>query len=126
MVAKARRILDAPALPRAVKTDCLLTQRLPKRFAERLRALEALRHPDGAPVHRVRCAGRAGPSRPSCARGEPVQVVVHLRGKVVVHEEQVAYLLEVGLSLAAFLWQGDRRTGAVGHGQRRCGLLVWR
>ena len=45
MVAKARRILDAP--PRyltQVKTDCLLTQRLPKRFAERLRALEALRH----------------------------------------------------------------------------------
>ena len=44
MVAKARRILDAP--PRylsQVKTDCLLTQRLPKRFAERLRALEALR-----------------------------------------------------------------------------------
>ena len=29
-----------------VKTDCLLTQRLPKRFTERLRALEALRHPD--------------------------------------------------------------------------------
>ena len=49
MVAKARRILDAPP----VKTDCLLTQRLPKRFAERLRALEALRHPDGTPVYRV-------------------------------------------------------------------------
>ena len=31
----------------------LLTQRLPKRFAERLRALEALRHPDGTPVYRV-------------------------------------------------------------------------
>ena len=28
-------------------------QRLPKRFAERLRALEALRHPDGTPVYRV-------------------------------------------------------------------------
>ena len=54
MVAKARRILDAP--PRyvaQVKTDCLLTQRLPKRLAERLRALEALRHPDGTPVYRV-------------------------------------------------------------------------
>ena len=54
LVAKVRRILDAP--PRCVaqvKTDCLLTQRLPKRFAERLRALEALRHPDGAPVYRV-------------------------------------------------------------------------
>ena len=36
-----------------MKTDCLLTQRLPKRFAERLRALEALRHPDGTPVYRV-------------------------------------------------------------------------
>ena len=46
MVAKARRILDAPPRYLAqVKTDCLLTQRLPKRFAERLRALEALRHP---------------------------------------------------------------------------------
>ena len=54
MVAKARRILDAP--PRCLaqaKTDCLLTQRLPKRFTERLRALEALRHPDGTPVYRV-------------------------------------------------------------------------
>ena len=54
MVGKARRILDAP--PRyvaQVKTDCLLTQRLPQRFAERLRALEALRHPDGTPVYRV-------------------------------------------------------------------------
>ena len=54
MVAKARRILDAPPRYLAqVKTDCLLTQRLPKRFTERLRALEALRHPDGAPVYRV-------------------------------------------------------------------------
>ena len=54
MVAKARRILDAPPRYLAqVKTDCLLTQRLPKRFAERLRALEALRHPDGTPVYRV-------------------------------------------------------------------------
>ena len=54
MVAKARRILDAPPRYLAqVKTDCLLTQRLPKRFAERLRALEELRHPDGTPVYRV-------------------------------------------------------------------------
>ena len=54
MVAKARRILDAPPRHLAqVKTDCLLTQRLPKRFTERLRALEALRHPDGTPVYRV-------------------------------------------------------------------------
>ena len=54
MVAKARRILDAPPRYLAqVKTDCLLTQRLPKRFAERLRALEALRHPDGTPVYRM-------------------------------------------------------------------------
>ena len=40
-----------------VKTDCLLTQRMPKRFTERLRALEALRHPDDAAdvdvAHRV-------------------------------------------------------------------------
>ena len=36
-----------------MKTDCLLTPRLPQRFAERLRALEALRHPDGTPVYRV-------------------------------------------------------------------------
>ena len=54
MVGKARRILDAPPRYLAqVKTDCLLTQRLPKRFTERLRALEALRHPDGTPVNRV-------------------------------------------------------------------------
>ena len=54
MVAKARRILDAPPRHLAqVKTDWLLTQRLPKRFTERLRALEALRHPDGTPVYRV-------------------------------------------------------------------------
>ena len=54
MVAKARRILDAPPRYLAqVKADCLLTQRLPKRFTERLRALEALRHPDGTPVYRV-------------------------------------------------------------------------
>ena len=51
MVAKAQRIL--PRYLAQVKTDCLLTQRLPKRFAERLRALEALRHPDGTPVYRV-------------------------------------------------------------------------
>ena len=43
MVAKARRILDAPPRYLAqVKTDCLLTQRLPKRFTEQLRVLEAL------------------------------------------------------------------------------------
>ena len=54
MVAKARRILDAPPRYLAqVKTDRLLTQRLPKRFTERLLALEALRHPDGTPVYRV-------------------------------------------------------------------------
>ena len=54
VVAKARRILDAPPRYLAqVKTDCLLTQRLPKRFTERLLALEALRHPDGTPVYRV-------------------------------------------------------------------------
>ena len=54
MAAKARRILDAPPRYLAqVKTDCLLTQRLPKRFTERLLALEALRHPDGTPVYRV-------------------------------------------------------------------------
>ena len=44
MVAKARRILDAPPYLAQVKTDCLLTQRLPKRFTERLWALEALRN----------------------------------------------------------------------------------
>ena len=36
-----------------MKTDWLLTQRLPKRFTERLRALEALRHPNGTSVYRV-------------------------------------------------------------------------
>ena len=37
------------AVPRAGRR----TKRLPKRFTERLRALEALRHPDGTPVYRV-------------------------------------------------------------------------
>ena len=65
MVAKARRILDAPPRYLAqVKTDCLLTQRLPKRFTERLWALEALRHPDGtrstAWKRRSRCWAAAG------------------------------------------------------------------
>ena len=46
-----------------VKTDCLLTQRLPKRFAERLWALEALRHPDGTPVYRVLLTGCRAPER---------------------------------------------------------------
>ena len=58
---QGRRILDAP--PRylvQVKTDCLLTQRLPKRFAERLRALEALRHPDGTRSARGRDEAVAG------------------------------------------------------------------
>ena len=54
LLSNARRILDAPPRYLAqVKTDCLLTQRLPKRFTERLLALEALRHPDGTPVYRV-------------------------------------------------------------------------
>ena len=66
MVAKARRILDAPPRYLAqVKTDCLLTQRLPKRFAERLRALEALRRPDGTPVYRVE---ETKPERPKQRR----------------------------------------------------------
>ena len=34
-------------------------------------------------------------------RGSPVQVVVQLRGEVVVHEEQVAHLLGVGLPVQA-------------------------
>ena len=38
---RVAHILDAPPRYLEVKTDCLLTQRLPKRFAERLRALEA-------------------------------------------------------------------------------------
>ena len=40
-----------------------------------------------------------GPYKPhlhACG-GSPVQVVVQLRGEVVVHEEQVAHLLGVGL-----------------------------
>ena len=67
MVAKARRILDAPPRYLAqVKTDCLLTQRL-KRFAERLRALEALRHPDGASGS-CRPCWTPGPGGPSARR----------------------------------------------------------
>ena len=64
------------------------------------------------------------------ARGRsPVQVVVHLRGKVVVHEEQIAHLLGVGLPVqpgearivqpaqpCGVFWQSDRLAGAVGHG----------
>ena len=71
MVAKARRILDAPPRYLAqVKTDCLLTQRLPKRFAERLRALEALRHPDGTPVYRVEETKPLLGSRAPCMEAE--------------------------------------------------------
>ena len=43
-----------------------------------------------------RCAARTGPSRPLCARKEPVQVVMQLRGKSL-STEQVAHLLGVGL-----------------------------
>ena len=61
-------------------------------------------------------------------------MVVQLRGEVVVHEEQVAHLLGVGLPVQARLvqpaqprcvvfWQGDRHAGAVGHGQRHCGRV---
>ena len=63
--------------------------------------------------------------------------MVVLRGKVVVHEEQVAHLLGVGLPVQArearlvqpaqprcFVFrQGDRLAGAVGHGQRHCGRV---
>ena len=75
MVAKARRILDAPPRYLAqVKTDCLLTQRLPKRFTERLLALEALRHPDGAPVYRVEeTKPLLGSSRPRMEAERPKQ-----------------------------------------------------
>ena len=57
-------------------------------------------------------------------------MVVRLRGKVVVHEEQITHLLGVGLPVqpgearvvqpaqpcGVFLWQGDRLTRVVGHG----------
>ena len=69
-------------------------------------------------------------------RGSPVQVVMQLRGKVVVHEEQVAHLLELPVQprearlvqpaqpSGVFFWQGDRHAaGAVGHGQRHCGRV---
>ena len=56
-----------PAHPE-VKTDCLLTQRLAKRFTERLRALEALRHPDGTPVYRSSRAPRMEAERPKQRR----------------------------------------------------------
>ena len=76
-----------------------------------------------------------GPYRPR--GGSPVQVVVQLRGEVVVHEEQVAHLLGVGLPAqarearlvqpaqprCAVFGQGDRHAGAVGHGQRHCGRV---
>ena len=39
--------------PGAGEDGLPLTQRLPKRFTERLRALEAPRHPDGTPVYHV-------------------------------------------------------------------------
>ena len=57
-------------------------------------------------------------------------MVVQLRGEVVVHEEQVAHLLGVGLRLVqpaqprcVVFGQGDRHAGAVGHGQRHCGRV---
>ena len=64
------------------------------------------------------------------ARGRsPVQVVVHLRGKVVVHEEQITHLgvalpvqpgeariVQPAQPCSIFFWQGDRLAAAVGHG----------
>ena len=68
----ARRILDAPPRYLAqVKTDCLLTQRLPKCFTERLRVLEALRHPDGTPVYRVEETNWAAAGRRAGRRSAP-------------------------------------------------------
>ena len=67
MVAKARRILDAPPRYLAqVKTDCLLTQRLPKRFTERLGAGGAA-PPDGT---RRRDEALLGSSRAPCMEAE--------------------------------------------------------
>ena len=64
-------------------------------------------------------------------------MVMQLRGEVVVHKEQVAHLLGVGLGVQAqearfvqpalpscvFFRQGDRLAGAVAHGQRHCGRV---
>ena len=89
---------------------------------------EALRHVRGVrPVQALPDLHARG--------GSPVQVVVQLRGEVVVHEEQVAHLLGVGLPVQArearlaqpaqprcvVFRQGDRHAGTVGHGQRHCG-----
>ena len=85
---------------------------------------EALRHVRGVrPVRALPDLHARG--------GSPVQVVVQLWGEVVVHEEQVAHLLGVGLPVQAarlvqparrvVFGQGDRHAGAVGHGQRHCG-----
>ena len=60
-------VCDAPPRYLAqVKTDCLLTQRLPKRFAERLRALEAPGRHAGLP--RGRDEAVAG-QQPGAAHG---------------------------------------------------------
>ena len=91
---------------------------------------EALRHVRGVrPVQALPDLHARG--------GSPVQVVVQLRGEVVVHEEEVAHLLSVGLPVQArearlvqpaqprcvVFRQGDRHAGAVGHGQRHCGRV---
>ena len=65
-----------------------------KLLAGRRGEAEALRHVRGVrPVQALPDLHARG--------GSPVQVVVQLRGKVVVHEEQVAHLLGVGLPAQA-------------------------
>ena len=85
MVAKARRILDAPPRYLAqVKTDCLLTQRLPKRFTERLRAKAGLA--GGGGDHAAGHGALGGPGvrgaerRPISAPLEHSQLVRDLAG----------------------------------------------
>ena len=56
---------------------------------------------DGERPRRSAMSAVRGPYRPF--RGSPVQVVVQLRGEVVVHEEQVAHLLGVGLPVCSQL-----------------------
>ena len=81
VVAKGRHILDAPPRYLAqVKTDCLLTQRLPKRFMERLLALEALPPGRHAGLPRRRDEAVAGQQPGAAHRGGAPQTTEVERG----------------------------------------------
>ena len=85
--------------------------------------LLAGRQGEAEALRRPRCAARTGPSHLHARGGSPVQVVVQFRGKVVVHEEQVAHPPRTSssgscsqLSLAAFSSGRTALQGPLGMG----------